>query len=465
MPDNYDVAIIGSGPGGYVAAIRAAQLGLKTVVVEKDDKLGGTCLHVGCIPTKALLHNAEVYEYVREAKDYGIQCGQPLLDWSVVQARKERIVKKHAKGVEFLLKKNKVETARGWARLAGGGRLLVEQAGGGAREITARAILLATGSEARMLPGLQPDPALVVTNREILELKQIPRRMVIVGAGAVGVEFASIFRSFGAEITLLEMLPRIVPFEDEEISKELERVYKKRGIGVHTAAQVEEVRTPGKVSVDYTVNGKRGSVEADALLVAIGRKPNTENIGLEQTRARVEQGFVHVNEYQQTGEPGLYAIGDIVAGMPQLAHVASMQGIVAVTHIAGRPAKPLRRDRIPACTYSQPEIGSVGLTEAQARQQGYEVKTGKFSFMANSRASILGRHDGFVKIVAEQKHDEVLGVHIIGPMATEMIAEAVMALELEATVDEIMYTIHAHPTLAEALFDAGNAVKGMTINA
>jgi dihydrolipoamide dehydrogenase len=341
----------------------------------------------------------------------------------------------------------------------------VELAGGGAREITARAILLASGSEARMLPGLQPDPALVVTNREILELKQIPRRMVIVGAGAVGVEFASIFRSFGAEITLLEMLPRIVPFEDEEISKELERVYKKRGIGVQTAAKVEEVRTPGKVSVDYTVNGKRSSVEADALLVAIGRKPNTENIGLEKTRARVEQGFVHVNEYQQTGEPGLYAIGDIVAGMPQLAHVASMQGIVAVTHIAGRPAKPVRRDRIPGCTYSQPEIGSVGLTEAQARQQGYEVKIGKFSFMANSRASILGRHDGFVKIVAEQKHDEVLGVHIIGPMATEMIAEAVMALELEATVDEIMYTIHAHPTLAEALFDAGNAVKGMTINA
>jgi dihydrolipoamide dehydrogenase len=465
MPDNYDVAIIGSGPGGYVAAIRAAQLGLKTVVVEKDDKLGGACLHVGCIPTKALLHNAEVYEYVREAKEYGIQCGEPSLDWSVVQARKDGIVKKHAKGLEFLLKKNKVETVRGWGRLAGGGRLLVEQAGGGAREITARAILLASGSEARMLPGLQPDPALVVTNREILELKQIPRRMVIVGAGAVGVEFASIFRSFGAEITLLEMLPRIVPFEDEEISKELERVYKKRGIGVQTAAKVEEVRTPGKVSVDYTVNGKRGSVEADALLVAVGRKPNTENIGLEKTRARVEQGFVHVNEYQQTGEPGLYAIGDIVAGMPQLAHVASMQGIVAVTHIAGRPAKPVRRDRIPACTYSQPEIGSVGLTEAQARQQGYEVKTGKFSFMANSRASILGRHDGFVKIVAEQKHDEVLGVHIIGPMATEMIAEAVMALELEATVDEMMYTIHAHPTLAEALFDAGNAVKGMTINA
>jgi dihydrolipoamide dehydrogenase len=465
MPDNYDVAIIGSGPGGYVAAIRAAQLGLKTVVVEKDDKLGGTCLHVGCIPTKALLHNAEVYEYVREAKEYGIQCGEPSLDWSVVQARKERIVKKHAKGLEFLLKKNKVETVRGWGRLAGGGRLLAEQAGGGAREITARAVVLATGSEARMLPGLQPDPALVVTNREILELKQIPRRMVIVGAGAVGVEFASIFRSFGAEITLLEMLPRIVPFEDEEISKELERVYKKRGIGVQTAAKVEEVRTPGKVSVDYTVNGKRGLVEADALLVAVGRKPNTENIGLEKTRARVEQGFVHVNEYQQTGEPGLYAVGDIVAGMPQLAHVASMQGIVAVTHIAGRPAKPVRRDRIPACTYSQPEIGSVGLTEAQARQQGYEVKTGKFSFMANSRASILGRHDGFVKIVAEQKHDEVLGVHIIGPMATEMIAEAVMALELEATVDEMMYTIHAHPTLAEALFDAGNAVKGMTINA
>lgn len=261
------------------------------------------------------------------------------------------------------------------------------------------------------------------------------------------------------------MLPRIVPFEDEEISKELERVYKKRGIKVQTGAKVEDVKASGKVCVDYTVNGKRQSVEAEALLVAIGRKPNTGNIGLEKTKARVERGFIHVDEYQQTEEPGLYAIGDIVAGMPQLAHVASMQGIVAVTRIAGQSPKPVRRDRIPACTYSRPEIGSVGLTEAQAREQGYEVKTGKFSFMANSRASILGQHEGFVKIVAEKQHEEVLGVHIIGPLATEMIAEAVMMLELEATVDEIMYTIHAHPTLSEAMFDAGNAVKGMTINA
>jgi dihydrolipoamide dehydrogenase len=465
MPDNYDVAIIGSGPGGYVAAIRAGQLGLKTVVVEKNGKFGGACLYVGCIPTKSLLHNAEVYEYVREAKEYGIACGQPALDWSAVQARKDRIVSKHGKGVEFLLKKNKVETVRGWGRLQGAGRVIVEQAGGGAREIAARAVILATGSEARLLPGLSVEPGRVLTNREILELKQAPRSMAIIGAGAVGVEFASIYRSFGAEVTLLEMLPRIVPFEDEEISKELQRVYKKRGISVYTSAKVENVKTSGKISVEFTVNGKGQALEAETLLVAVGRRPLTENIGLETTRARVERGFIHVNEWQQTGQPGVYAIGDIVAGMPQLAHVASMQGIVAVHQIAGRPFKPVRRDRIPACTYSRPEIGSVGLTEAQAREAGYQVKTGKFSFLANSRASILGQHDGFVKVVAEQQHDEILGVHIIGPSATEMIAEAVMALELEATVDELMFTIHAHPTLSEAMFDAGNAVKGMTINA
>jgi len=466
MPaNNYDLVVIGSGPGGYVAAIRAAQLGLKTALVEKDDKLGGTCLHVGCIPTKALLHNAEILEHIREAKEYGIECGEPKLDWTAAQARKDRIVKKHAQGLKFLMQKNKIETIRGWGRLAGSGRVVVEPAGAGsAQEITARGIVLATGSDARMLPGLAADPERVLSNREILDLKQIPKSMIIIGAGAVGVEFASIYRVFGTEVTLLEMLPRIVPPEDEEISRELERLFKKRGIRIHTGAKVEKAAASKQVRVDFTVDGKSQSVEAETLLVAVGRRPVTENIGLEKTKARVERGFIHVNQYQQTDEPGLYAIGDIVAGTPQLAHVGSMQGIVAVTHIAGKPVKPVNRDRIPACTYCHPEIASVGLSEAKARERGIKVKTGKFGFGANSRASILGQHDGFVKVVAEEKYGEVLGVHIIGPLATEMIAEAVMALELEATVEELMYTIHAHPTLAEAMFDAGNAVYGMTIN-
>lgn len=467
MPaNNYDVVVIGSGPGGYVAAIRAAQLGLKTAVVEKDDKFGGTCLHVGCIPTKALLHNAEIFEHVREAKEYGIACGEPQLDWSAVQARKDRVIKKHAQGVKFLLQKNKVDTIRGWGRLAGGGRVLVEGTGtgGASQEIAARAIVLATGSEARMLPGLTPDPERVLTNREILDLKAIPKSMIIIGAGAVGVEFASIYRVFGTEVALLEMLPRVVPLEDEEISRELDRLFKKRGMRVHTGAKVEKATASKQVRVDFTVDGKSQAVEAETLLVAVGRKPSTENIGLEKTRARVERGFIHANQYQETDEPGLYAIGDIVAGTPQLAHVGSMQGIVAVTRVAGKPVRPVNRDRIPACTYTHPEIASVGLSEARARERGYKVKTGKFGFGANSRASILGQHDGFVKVVAEEKYGEVLGVHIIGPLATEMIAEAVMALELEATVEEFMYTIHAHPTLAEAMFDAGNAVYGMTIN-
>jgi len=471
MPtDNYDVLVIGSGPGGYVAAIRAAQLGQRTALVEKSDVYGGTCLNVGCIPTKALLHNAEVYDYLKEGKEYGLECGSLALDWAAVQARKDRIVKKHGKGVEFLLKKNKVEMLRGFARLAGGGCVDITEAGAGngsgARQVAARAIILASGSEARLLPGLSIVPGRVLTNIEVLQLPQLPKSMAIIGAGAVGCEFASIFHAFGTQVTLLEMLPRIVPFEDEEVSKELQRLFKKRGINVETGAKVEKV-TPGETAcrVEFTVNGKARTVEAEALLVAVGRKPNTETIGLEKTKARAERGFVVVDEYQQTDEPGLYAIGDIVAGYPQLAHVASMQGLVAAARIAGKPARPLRRDRIPAVTYTHPEVASVGLTETQARERGHAVKTGKFPFAANSRASILGRPDGFIKIVADAQHGEVLGVHMIGPLVSELIAEGVMALELEATIDEFMWTIHAHPTLSEALWEAGNTEAGMTINA
>lgn len=465
----YDVAIIGSGPAGYTAAIRAGQWGLKTALIEKDSKLGGTCLHVGCIPTKALLFNAEIMEHVKAAKEFGINgIGKLTVDWSTVQTRKDKVVQKHAKGLEFLMKKNKVETIPGYGRLTGpaqNGAHTVEVEGkDGRKQIKAKNILLATGSEARMLPGLQPDDR-ILTNIEILSLKQVPKSLVVIGAGAVGVEFASIYRTFDSEVTILEMLPRMVPVEDEEISKELQRTYRKRGIGFHGNAKVEKIeKTKDGVAVDFTVDGKGQRIEAEKVLVAIGRAPRTQNIGLEKTKVKVERGYIHVNKWMQTDEPGIYAIGDIVAGLPQLAHAGSSEGIVAVGHIAGKPVKPIRKELIPGATYCEPQIGSVGLTEAQAREKGYEVKVGKFPFSANSKASILGAHEGFIKVVAEAKYGEVLGVHIIGPSATDLIAEAVAAMELEATAEDLAATIHAHPTLAEGMLDAANAVYGLAIN-
>ena len=471
MPDTiYDVAIIGSGPAGYTAAIRAGQYGLRTALIEKDGFLGGTCLHVGCIPTKALLFNAELWDHLKEAKEYGIEgVDARKLNWAAIQDRKNKIVAKHTKGLEFLMKKNKVETVKGYGKLTGpaqNGVHIVEITNEGkTTNLKTRNAILATGSEARMIPGLEVSDR-VLTNIEILSLKEIPKSIVIVGAGAVGVEFASIYRSFDCEVTIVEMLPRLVPVEDEEVSKELSRVYRKRGINFHTSAKVDKVdKTKTGIAVTITADGKQQKIEADKILIAIGRKPRTENVGLERTRIKPEREFIKVDSWQQTAEPGIYAIGDIVLGTPQLAHVGAMEGLVAVAKIAGKPGKPINRERIPGATYCHPEIGSVGLTETQAREAGYNVKIGKFPFTANSRASIVGQHEGFIKIVSDADYGEILGVHIIGPQATELIAEAVAAMEAEMTVKDLAWTIHAHPTLAEAMLDASNSVYGMAINA
>jgi dihydrolipoamide dehydrogenase len=461
----YDIAVIGSGPGGYSAAVRAGQYGLKTALIEKQARLGGTCLLVGCIPTKALLHTADVWEHFKHPEAQGMQCKDPQLNYPQVLDRKNKIVTKHSKGVEFLMRKNKVDVVKGDARLLGGGRIEVK-GGEKTQTIEAKNIILATGSEARMLPGLQPDPNLILTNVEILDIQAVPKTIGIIGAGAVGVEFASIFNRFGSKVTILEMLPRLVPVEDEEISKELEKHFKKTGIRIETGAKAEDIRkNANSVQLSATLaNGKKEELEFEKLLVAVGRKPNTDNVGIENTRVQLDRDFVKVDAYQRTGEPNVYAIGDIVAGTPQLAHVATAEGMIAVGHIAGKPVRPINRNRIPGATYTDPGIGSVGITEAQARAQGFKVKVGKFPFAANSKATILDSHEGFVKIIADERFGEILGVHIIGPEAFELVSEAVTAMESEATVESMMSTIHAHPTLYEAIGEAFNNVHGLAIN-
>jgi dihydrolipoamide dehydrogenase len=465
----YDVAFIGSGPAGYTAAIRAGQYGLKTAIIEKDPYLGGTCLHVGCIPTKALLFNAELWDHLKDAKEYGIEgVASPKLNWATVLDRKTKVVDKHAKGLQFLMRKNKVDTVKGFGKLTGpaqnGVHTVTVTDDGKTTQLKTKNIILAMGSEARMIPGLQADDR-ILTNIEILRVGAIPKSLIIVGSGAVGVEFASIFKSFDTDVTILEMLPRIVPLEDEEVSKELARSYRKRGINFFAGAKVEKVdKTKAGVSVTFSADGNQQKIEAEKILIAIGRKPYTDGAGLEKTKIQTDRGFVKTNEWMETSEPGIYAIGDIVLGRPQLAHVGAMEGIVAVSKIAKKEDRPIDLMKIPNVTYCHPEIGSVGLTEAKARELGHNVKIGKFPFTANSRASIVGEHEGFIKIVSDAKYGEILGVHIIGPQATELIAEAVTAMELEATVEDLMWTIHAHPTLAEAMLDASNSVYGLAIN-
>jgi dihydrolipoamide dehydrogenase len=476
MPNAYDVVVIGSGTGGYVAAIRAAQLGLKTAVVERAPTLGGTCLNVGCIPTKALLEHAHSLKIAQNWKEWGLTIGQAGpqasigLDMAQVQARKDQIVKSLTGGVELLFRKNKIDWIKGSGRLAGKNQ--VEITDGAKQTLSAtKEIIVATGSQARSVPGIELDRKRIITSDEAIALKAIPRSIVIMGCGAVGVEFASIYRRFGSEVTLIELLPRLMPAEDEAVSAELQRSFKKQGIAILTGTKVTSARNTGN-GVDLeaqTADGKTTTLSADYLLVATGRGPVTSGLGAEEAGVRLERGFVKVDDHYRTNVPGISAIGDVITfekpGHAQLAHLSSAEGIALAERIAGREFRPINYDHVPACTYCDPEIGSVGLTEAEAKERGYDVRTGSFKFAVLGRARIAGETEGFVKIVADKKYDEVLGVHMIGPRSTELVAEATLALRLECTVEELIRTIHAHPTMSEAVGEAAHATHGAAINA
>ncbi|HKI06670.1 MAG TPA: dihydrolipoyl dehydrogenase [Thermoanaerobaculia bacterium] len=460
--EEFDLIIIGSGPGGYVAGIRAAQLGLKAAVVEKDPKFGGTCGLRGCIPTKALLHTAAVLDEIRDAEDLGINVAAPTLDIVKAQERKQKVVDSNAKGIDYLFKKNKVAGIHGVGRIAGPHEVEVEGPDG-KKTYGAKFIMIATGSVPRDVPIAKADGERILNSDHVLELKKVPATLAVLGAGAVGTEFASIYTSFGTKVTLIEMLPRVLPIEDEEVSAELQKALRKRGIEVMTSTKLLSAeKTEGGVTLRLE-GGKKDTVEAEMLLVAIGRKPVTENLGLEALGVELERGYVKVNAQMQTSVPHIYAIGDVI-NTPWLAHVASAEGVLAAEHMAGQPVKPINYDRVPSCTYCDPEVGSVGLTEAKARERGYDVKVGKFPFTALGKARILGKTAGFVKVVREAKYDEILGVHIIGAQATDLIAEACVALQLESTDEELLRTMHAHPTLSEAVMEAAHAAHGMAIH-
>ena len=461
----YDVVIIGSGPGGYVAGIRAGQLGMKVAVVEKDPFLGGTCLHRGCIPTKSLLENADVWGKIQKAKDFGITVGDATINFSEVQKRKQGVVDQNAKGIEFLFKKNKVERVLGHGRVVKPGVVEVEGEGGKKTTLNTKNIILAMGSVPRDLPHIKADGKRIINSDHILMLDYIPKSMLVIGAGAVGSEFASIFSRFGTKTTIVEVMPQLLPIEDEEIAKEFTRIFKKKGIDVFTDAKVLscEVSDSG-VKSTVEVKGKQQVIETELVLSATGRGPVTGDAGLKNTKVKVsDRGYIEVDELMRTAEPGIYAIGDIVP-TPALAHCASAEGILAVEHMKGLPVRPINYDHVPNATYTDPEVASVGLTEKKAKERGYEVKIGKFPFTGNSKAKIIGDAGGLVKYVVDAKYDEVLGVHIVGPKATELIVEACAALELEATSESIAKTIHAHPTLSEALMEAAEAVQGHAIH-
>ena len=465
LAKEFDLIVIGSGPGGYVAAIRAAQLGLKTAVVEKDPRFGGTCLHRGCIPTKALLHTASVLEDIREADGIGIDVAAPELNLRKTQDYKNHVVDKNAKGIEFLFKKNKIEGIRGFGRLTGPHTVTVER-DGETTTYDAKSILIATGSVPREIPIAPTDGKHILHSDHALELKsRVPESMVVLGAGAVGSEFASIYASFGSKVTLVEMLPRMLPIEDEEVSAELRKAFRKRRIHVMTSTTLKSAETtPLGVTLKLAKEGGEDvTINAETLLVAVGRAPVSAGIGLEEQGIQIHRGYIEVGPTMQTALPHVYAIGDVVA-TPWLAHVASSEGILAAEHMAGREVHPINYDRVPSCTYCEPEVASVGLTEAAAKERGYDVVTGKFPFSALGKAAILRRTTGFVKVVREAKYDELLGVHIIGAHATDLIAEACVALQVESTTEELFRTMHAHPTLSEAVMEAAHAAFGHSIH-
>ena len=472
MSNEYDVVVIGSGTGGYVAAIRAAQLGLKTAVVERAPVLGGTCLNWGCIPTKALLEHAHALKVAQDWKEWGLTIGQAAvsIDMNQVHARKDKIVKGLTGGIEMLFKKNKIDWLKGSGRLAGKGTVDITE--GQKQTLTARKeIIVATGSTPRSVPGITIDKKRIITSDEAIHLKEIPKSIAIMGSGAVGVEFGSIFRRFGSEVTIIELLPRIVPVEDDAVSAELERSFKKQGIKVLTGTKVTSAKA-GANGVDMeaqTPDGKTVKLNAEYLLVATGRGPVTSGLGAEEAGLPMERGYIKVDKEFKTGVAGISAIGDVITlekpGHPQLAHLSSAEGIALAERIAGKEYRPINYDQVPGCTYCDPEIGSVGLTEAQAKERGYDVKTGSFKFGVLGRARIAGEIEGFVKIVFDKKYDEILGVHMIGPRSTELVAEATLALRLECTVEELVRTIHAHPTMSEAVGEAAHAAHGAAIQA
>jgi len=471
VANEYDVIVIGAGTGGYVAAIRAAQLGLKTAVVEKQKALGGTCLLWGCIPTKALLEHAHALKIAQHAKDWGVTlpAGPVGIDMGQVQTRKDRIVGGLTKGVEFLFKKNKIDWIKGTARLTGNGGVDVFE--GEKQTLRARKeVIVATGSTPRGVPGVEIDRRRIITSDEAIQLRDVPKTLVIMGSGAVGVEFASIFARFGSDVTIIELLPRLVPVEDEAVSAELEKSFRKQGITSHTGARVTAARVSGD-GVDIEVqlaDGTAKKLRADYLLVATGRAPVTEGLNADGVGLQIEKGYVRVDAQYKTNIPGISAIGDVITlgtpGHPQLAHVSSAEGILAAERIAGQELRPLNYKHVPGCTYCDPEIGSVGLTEQEAKARGFDVRIGTFPFAVLGRAKMAGETDGFVKIVADKKYDEVLGVHMIGARSTELVAEATVALRLEATVEDLIRTIHAHPTMAEAIGEAAHATHGAAIH-